>query len=110
MTRMPMSAAAAGLLRLLLARVGADRDRILLTELSSVDWQSLTFTGERHQIHFRIAGPHADRLAERFTEGLADAEFALAGQIVADVAVEGVPERRPDGSILLRIEALTISE
>jgi hypothetical protein len=45
MTRLPMSKAGAALLRALLARALADRDRILLTEYRSTDWQSLTFIG-----------------------------------------------------------------
>jgi hypothetical protein len=43
MMRMAMSVAAAGLLRELLRRSGVDRNRILLTEFRSTDWQSLTF-------------------------------------------------------------------
>lgn len=110
MTRMPMSAAAGGLLRALLARAGEERNRILLTELRSTDWQSLTYTGERHEIRLRIAGPRAGELLEWLTAGLADAEFSVPGQIVADVAVAGRPVDGPDGSIALAIEALTISE
>jgi hypothetical protein len=50
MLRIAMSAAASGLLRALIARAGVPRDRILLTNLCSIDWQSLTFVGERHEI------------------------------------------------------------
>jgi hypothetical protein len=44
MMRLAISPAAAALLRALIARACADRDRILLTEVHSTDWQSLTFT------------------------------------------------------------------
>lgn len=57
MNRLMMSCAAAGLLRALIGRAGVERDRCLLTEYRSVDWQSLTFVGERHQFRFRLAGP-----------------------------------------------------
>lgn len=56
MTRLPMSIAGAALLRALLARALVDRDRILLTDYRSTDWQSLTFIGERHEMRFRIPG------------------------------------------------------
>ena len=108
MMRLPMSAAAAGLVRSLLARGGVDRDRILLTEFRSTDWQSLTFTGEQHQIGLRIPAPDASHIVEKLVNGLADCEFSIAGHVVADIALVGEPERREDGSIALAIEALTV--
>jgi hypothetical protein len=108
MMRLPMSAAAAGLLRSLLARGGVDRDRILLTEFRSTDWQSLTFTGEQHQIGLRISAPDASQIADRLVNGLGDCEFSLPGHLVADIALAGGPEQREDGSIALTIEALTV--
>ena len=109
MTGLPLSRAAAGLLRALLHRMKESRHRILLIEASSVDWQSLTFTGERHLFALRVIGPHADAIAGKLSDGLADAEFEIAGHIVADIAA--LPsEAEPDGSILVRIEALTVAE
>jgi hypothetical protein len=110
MLRIAMSAAASSLLRALIARAGVPRDRILLTSLRSVDWQSLTFVGERHEIALRIAGPHSDAVAQRLTYGLEDADFVIPGQIVGDIAVVSGPERTGDGSTELSIEALTIVE
>jgi len=110
MVRIAMSAAASGLLRALISRAGVSRDRILLTDLSSVDWQSLTFVGERHQLSLRILGPNSDMVAQSFTRGLECADFVIPGQIVADVAVVRGPERTGDGSTQLSIEALTIAE
>lgn len=110
MIRMAISPAAAGLLRGLIRRGGCSRDRILLTEHRSVEWQSLTFLGERHQLALRVAGPDATAIATRITDGLGDAEFAISGHIVADIGCEGEPELASDGSITLRIEALTIEE
>lgn len=108
MNRLPMSRAASGLLRALLARAGGDRDRILLTNSRSVEWQSLTFTGERHEFGFRLTGPDAHGLLERFTGGVSDADLPLAGNIVADIAAWSRPTTHPDGSISVEVEALTI--
>ena len=110
MTRIPMSRAAASLLRALLSRAGKQSDRILLSECRSVDWQSLTFVGERHNLLLRFTGADARVLVEDFCSGLGDAEFAIPGQIVADIAVLGAPVREADGSISIAIEALTIVE
>ena len=110
MMKLAISTAAAGLLRALLARAGIDRDRILLTEFRSKDWQSLTFIGERHEMELRIPGPEAHQLARRITDGLGDAEFAIPGQIVADICLTRPPEHNRDLSISLHLEALTIVE
>ncbi len=108
MMKLAMSAAAAGLLRALLNRAGVDRDRILLSDFRSTDWQSLTFTGERHRIALRVPGPGAAAIADSLTRELGEAEFHIPGQIVADIGVEGAMIEHPDVS--LTIEALTIAE
>lgn len=110
MMKLALSPAAAGLLRALISRTGIDRHRILLTNYRSVDWQSLTFIGERHEMELRIPGPDAEAIRLRMTEGLADAEFAIPGQILADIGLERPPTCNRDGSITLHIEALTIAE
>ncbi len=110
MMKLALSPAAAGLLRALLARAGIDRDRILLTDFRSTDWQSLTFIGERHEMELRVPGPGADRLAERLIDGLKDAEFSIPGQIVADIGLERPSQTNADGSLSLFIEALTITD
>lgn len=110
MTRIAMSNAAAALLRALIARSGAPRDRILLMEAKSVDWRSLTLNGERHVIDLRICGPDSSEVAERICAGLEDAEFSIPGIIVADIALMGEPTRSADGSTSFTIEALTVAE
>ena len=107
MTRRALSRAASGLIRALLARVGDHRDRILLINIRTVDWQSLTFTGERHVVTLRIPEPDGKAITEQLTLGLADAEFALSGHIVADIAAESITDEE-NGSVLVTIEALTI--
>ena len=110
MMKLALSTAAAGLLRAILARAGVSRDRILLTEFRSVDWNSLTFSGERHVIDLRIPGPDADLVSDSLLCGLEEHDFAIPGQTVADISVPAGPRRNPDGSITVKIEALTIAE
>lgn len=109
MNRLPMSSAGAALLRALLSRALVDRDRILLTDYRSTDWQSLTFVGERHEMRFRIPGPDAEQAYRAMTGDLADAEFAMPKQLLADIAVFGASTRELDGSVSFGIEALTIA-
>jgi len=110
MMKLGLSPAAAGLLRALIGRAGIDRDRILLSDYRSFDWQSLTFIGERHEIDLRIPGPDAELLARRLTDGLADAELSVPGQIVADIALRSPPSANLDGSVTICVESLTVSE
>jgi hypothetical protein len=102
-----MSRAAAALLRALLARAGVGRDRILLSEVRSVDWRSLTFTGEQHSIRLRLCGADAEQALARLTDGIEDAEFVIAGQIVGDIRADRCTDA--DG-VCVAIEALTIAE
>jgi len=107
---MPLSEAGSALLRALLARAGVSRDRILLSEVQSTDWQSLTFIGERHHVHLRIPGPGADAIVGRLTADLEDVEFAIPGHVVADIVLAGPMRRDDDGSISVELEALTIAD
>jgi hypothetical protein len=110
MNRIAMSPASSGLLRALIARSGAERDRILLSDLQTIDWRSLTFTGERHQFRLRIPGPGSLEIVARMCSGLGDAEFSIPRVIVADIACVGEPDSQPDGSTCVTIEALTVSD
>jgi hypothetical protein len=109
MTRIPMSPAASALLRCLMARARVPRDRILLTDVISVGWRSLTFTGERHHFELRVTGPDSGMAVERMCHGLEDADFSIPGLIVADVAPTSTSARARDGSTTITIEALTIA-
>ncbi|MCW3836117.1 hypothetical protein ACFQ1E_08695 [Sphingomonas canadensis] len=68
-------------------------------------WASATFAGARHQ--FVLEGAAGTAIEEWLT-GLPEAEFALAGHLVADLSVEAV--RRADGGVSAEVEALTIEE
>jgi hypothetical protein len=109
MNRLAISPVASALLRCLIGRARVARDRILLTDVVSVDWRSLTFNGERHELELRISGPDSHLVMQRMCEGLEDAEFSIPGVIVADVAIAGAPARTPDGSTTITIEALTVA-
>ena len=110
MMKLAMSPAACGLLRALLNRAQIGRDRILLTDWRSTDWQSLTLMGERHCFRLRVPGPEAAQVVARLTNGIEEAEFTIPGQIVADIAVSGDAQACNDGSIEVAMEALTIAE
>ena len=109
MNRVAMSSAASSLLRALIARAGVTRDRVLLTDVQSIDWRSLTLNGERDLIELRVPGPGSREIVERMCDGLEEAEFSIPGTIVADIAVAGAPRRALDGSICLTMEALTVA-
>jgi len=110
MTRLNISPGASALFRARAGRAGVPRDRILLTDVRSVDWQSLTFAGERHQIGLRVPGADSLAIVRRMCAGLPEAEFSIPGILVADIGVLGAPTDRADGSVELTIEALTITD
>jgi hypothetical protein len=106
----PASRAALGLFRALLQRADDGcQHRILLSQCRSIEWQSLTFAGERHILVIRLIGPDADALARQLTDGLTDAEFNIAGHLVADINASRITTEE-DKSVLVTIEALTIGE
>ena len=109
MNRIPMSPATSALVRALVARARVARDRILLSDARSIDWQSLTFAGERHEIELRVTSPGSRKIIEHMCFGLDDAEFSIPGMIVADISVAGISSPAPDGSSKVTIEALTIA-
>ena len=108
MKRLLLSGAATQLLRSLVARTGLGGDRISVGRFHSVDWQSLTFIGERHEISLRLLGPGSRLAFAKLSDGLSEAEWQLIGHVVADMVI--VREKSSDdGSILVEIEALTLS-
>lgn len=50
-------------------------------------WASITFEGARHTIELRFAGLAGIAAGENLIAALPDHEFAIPGQIVADVAI-----------------------
>ena len=109
MNRLAMSNAGSALLRLLSARAGVPRNRILLTEVESVEWRSLTFNGERHHLRLRVSDPESAMVVDRMCDGIGECELSAPGLIVVDIAVVERSELT-DGSTSVVIEALTISD
>ncbi len=50
------------------------------------------------------------KLVAQLIDHLAEADFSIPGQIVADIALEQPPIANLDGSITPLVEALTIAE
>jgi hypothetical protein len=79
-------------------------------DAESIDWRSLTFTGERHVIRLRVPGPDSKSIVERMCAGLEDVEFSIPGVIVADIGLTEAPSHALDGSTSIAVEALTVAE
>lgn len=105
-----MTAYATALLRCLLQRAGEDRNRVFLSHWATVDWQSLTLEGERHEAIFVISGDKPPAFAHLWLAGLADAEFDLPRGFVADIEVVKGPRLREDGAVEVEIGALTLDD
>lgn len=82
--------------------------RFVLEEVRSRNWASVTFSGARHELAFRLEGEGAEVAAGRFAAGLEAAEFALDGHVLADIALVG-DERQP-GVARMKLEALTVED
>ena len=110
MMRVQISPAAAALYRALVAGAQMLREQVLLTSIRSVDWNSLTLSGERHEIDLRLAGRGSTAASEALCNGLEEDEFAIPGYILADIGLCGPPRQAADGSVEISPEALTISD
>ena len=99
--------AVTALLRALRAGVG-NFPGFTLEEVRSRSWASITFSGARHELAFRLEGEGAELAADRFVGGLNAAEFRLRGHLVADIAV--LEEERRPGWARIRLEALTVED
>ena len=77
-------------------------------EVWSRHWASVTFTGARHEIAFRIEGAGAEAAAERFLSSLEAREFDLRGHIVADISLTA--RETGAGEVRIRLEVLTVED
>lgn len=109
MNRLAMSNAGSALLRLLVTRAGVPRNRILLTEIESVEWRSLTFNRERHRMRLRVSEPESAIIVERMCDRIGESELSAPGLIVVDILVVE-HSALPDGSTCVAIEALTVND
>lgn len=100
----------ARLLRAVLAMAGEGSE---ILSSSSRRWSSATFTGARHAMTVRLPGADAQDRAQRLAESLPEAEFPLAGHIVADISVENREWRRSEdgqGAAELELAVLTVED
>jgi hypothetical protein len=83
---------------------------VVIEEMRSRSWASVTFAGARHELTFRVSGAGAAEAADDFIRHLEAREFELRGHIMADIAL--VSEERRDGEDRVRIslEALTVED
>lgn len=114
------------LMRAVRAAIGADRwfdgwtgiggtASLVIEEMESNPWASLTFSGQRHRMGFRLEGPITDveSAYDRLVALLTEPDISLVGHVLADMQLaESVGEIHPDGRMSLAIlfEALTIEE
>jgi hypothetical protein len=82
--------------------------RLVIEELRSRDWASLTLTGARHELDVRLDGVGAHAALALLQEQLPDAAIAMSGRILAELVVE--PGTADDHGVALTICALVIDE
>lgn len=80
----------------------------VVEDIRSRSWASVTFSGARHELTFRLEGAGAETEAARFVAELPTAEFDLRGHILADISLVARDCRRDWARITL--EALTVEE
>lgn len=100
----------ARLLRAVLAVAGEGSE---IMSSTSCRWSSATFTGARHGVTLQLLGTDARDRAHRLAETLPDAEFLLAGHVVADISVESqayCPGADGEGVAQLDLAVLTVED
>lgn len=91
-----------------LLELAEGRANLLTHEESS--WNSITFSGTRHEVMLDFDGPSAASAGERFIAALPDHEFTIPGQLVADATIRevdhrfGVEERLVVTAVMLLLE------
>jgi hypothetical protein len=103
----PLKDATSSLLRAIRMRL-LNFPGFVLEQIRSRAWASVTFSGARHELAFRLEGEGAEEAASRFLADFEMAEFDLRGHILADIALVS-DERRPDW-VRIRLEALTVED
>lgn len=97
------------------AQADSGKPYLVLEDFDSEPWASLTFSGMRHHLLFRLEGPEdavesvRGRLADRLREG----DLKIAGHFLADselTQVSGAYREVGRISLCLRLRALTIEE
>jgi len=104
----PVNDAATALLRAVRQRFPGTGLAFALEEMRTSSWASVTFTGARHELAFRLDGEGAEAAAVHFLSDMEAAEFSLRGHLLADVAL--ISEERRPGRVRIALEALTVED
>lgn len=97
-----------GALKLELNELGAEAG--LLTFHGQTAWASVTFSGTRHRMTYLFEGEEAIARAERLIAELAEHEFTVPGQLVADAAVVNVDHHLARGCMTVELELLLLED
>ncbi|MCU0890739.1 MAG: hypothetical protein MUE77_03110 [Sandarakinorhabdus sp.] len=100
--------AQAAILRAAAAIVTPFGARVVIEELRSRDWASLTLTGARHELDVRLDGVGAGAALEALVAALPQAQVTMPGRILAEIVVE--PGTADDEGVALTICALVIDD
>lgn len=74
-------------------------------------WASVTFTGSRHTVVLAFHGSEAIEAGERFIAALADHEFTIPRQLVADAAIVAAEHvLDPEPRLTVECELLLLEE
>lgn len=77
---------------------------------AEIPWNSITFTGTRHEVTLCFTGNAATQVGERFIADLPEHEFTIPGHLVAEATIRevdhrfGVDERLVVMAVLLLLE------
>lgn len=91
------------LMTALLDRAGEDSE---VMDSGITAWASATFIGARHQVTLALRGEDASARAEALIATLPEAEFTIAGHIVADLSVDRMDLEAKE--VVLTLSILTI--
>ena len=73
-------------------------------------WASITFAGTRHQMTWLFEGIEAVDAGERLIAEAPDHEFALPGQLIAEVAIDEVDHRLDPTRLEVVMTVLVLDE
>jgi len=95
-------------LREALCELAQQRAQILTH--SEKSWASITFAGARHRLALNFEGLEAVAAGELFVAELAEHEFEIPGQLVAEAAVTEVEHRLDPPRMFVVCELLLLDE
>lgn len=82
----------------------------VLARHSHKNWASITFAGARHRLELVFDGAEAVEAGDLFVAALADHEFTISGQLVAEAAVVAVDHRLHPARLQVTCEILLLED